>query len=256
MINIAQLWETCLQFEYDRAQLVASLSGWLTKHSSRCILDAACGTGFPALDLLKQGFQVTCTDGSPDMLAHFRQNALRADIAVEPHCIEWKDLRKYFTASFDTVICRGNSLIYAGTWDDESLPDPSVIEAALDSFYQCLRIGGVLYVDTTPKEEIDNPHQQSRVHPIQVFDGHTVRLSERVDTDTLRKVRTWNSELLIDGKSYHFCRRSYYLPHDELINMLRRVGFEGITKYNMPGEPYDVFIAFRRRCPLLMKGRI
>lgn len=245
-MDITHLWETCLQFEYDRETLVDSLAQWITDSGRNNIIDAACGTGFPALDLIKRGFQITCSDGSPHMLEKFRQNALRAGIAVEPHCVTWHNLRSRFFGEFDAVMCRGSSLIYAGTWDDDGSPDPSALEDALSNFYDCLQRGGLLYVDTTAHHSlatVDAP--QSRTYPIRVVDGQTIRLSEIIYTDLSCRLRRWVSKLVVDDIQYEFCRYSHYLRHDELAILLEKVGFVGVKRYDIPGEHYDVFLAHK-----------
>jgi len=82
-MRIDQLWQYCLEFAYDRAAIVAGMEAWLRRQGAAAIIDVACGTGFPAIDLIKRGFPMTCADGSAHMLEQFRRDAARAGVAVE-----------------------------------------------------------------------------------------------------------------------------------------------------------------------------
>src|SRR5438309_2204240 len=113
-MDIATLWQLCLHLEYDRAELVAGLEEWLGGEKDKKILDCACGTGFPAIDLIQKGYNITCTDGSELMLKEFKRNADAAGVRASTHCIRWGDLSGHFRSEFDIVMCRGSSLIYAG----------------------------------------------------------------------------------------------------------------------------------------------
>jgi len=121
-MNIAQIWDICLQFEYDKRTLFYSLDNFLSKFKNKKILDCACGTGFLTLDLIKKGHKITCSDGSKLMLKEFKNNAKKFSLKIKPHNLKWSNLPKKFNNDFDLILCRGCSLIYASAWD-ESRPN-------------------------------------------------------------------------------------------------------------------------------------
>jgi SAM-dependent methyltransferase len=243
--NIATLWQTCLSFEYDREALVSSLAQWIWSTGKKDILDCACGTGFPALDLISRGFQLTCSDGSPAMLDAFRRNADLAGLQVCPHHILWRDLSFHFRGQFDIVFCRGSSLIYADAWDALHRPDNGVIADALRNFLHCLRPGGILYIDTTSEHGLNGPFPETRSYPDRLINGRSVNLTEIVHTDRVTCTRTWISRLSIDGVVSELTRRSLFLPHDALVSALYRAGFAQVSPCSIPGEHYAVFLAYR-----------
>lgn len=49
------LWDLCLSSEYDRDRVVRGIAEWLGPPDDLKVLDAACGSGFPALDLHRMG---------------------------------------------------------------------------------------------------------------------------------------------------------------------------------------------------------
>jgi hypothetical protein len=59
-------------------------------------------------------------------------------------------------------------------------------------------------------------------------------------------VRTWKSIITINNKKYEFINYSYLLEHEELINLLKDVGFKKIEETTIDGENnYNVFIAYK-----------
>jgi SAM-dependent methyltransferase len=90
--DIGLLWELCLRVEFERAMLVDGLAAWLGPPEGLRILDSACGSGFPALDLVRRGYAVTCSDGSPEMLERFRRNAPPLASPSTPTCTVGRSL--------------------------------------------------------------------------------------------------------------------------------------------------------------------
>jgi SAM-dependent methyltransferase len=242
-LDIAKVWEVCLEFEYDRNLLVRALVDWLSIHPDPSILDAACGTGFPALDLIGHGFRVTCADGSAAMLRGFHRNSAKAGLAVQPHHVRWENLSTHFTDRFDIAMCRGNSLIYAGTWDQAAAPDRQILNETIRNLRACLKPGGTLYVDTTCDENLNRDEPEVNHYPVRRINGSTISLSETIDTDRDNRSRTWILDLNVDGIVHRLERRSHYLPHSELVALLRDAGFENIRRHQIAGEHYDVFLA-------------
>jgi SAM-dependent methyltransferase len=243
--EVGTVWDLCLAAEYDREQLVRGLAEWLGPPGEQRVLDCACGSGFPSLDLHRLGYNLTCTDASPLMLERFRHNAQAAGIDLEPQQARWEDLDTLFLAAFDVVLCRGCSLIYAGTWDTEAEPDRSAFERSVQSLARCLRPGGRLYVDTTQEEELRREDPQLTEHPLRMIDGHRVELHERVTTDRPGGVRRWRVWLRVDDTPFDFERMSHYMPHDDLAKMLRETGLEEVGRAAVSGEPYAVFVGQR-----------
>jgi SAM-dependent methyltransferase len=238
--DIGFLWELCLQVEFDRAELVDGLSAWLGPPTGLRVLDSACGSGFPALDLIRRGYAVTCSDGSPQMLQRFRRNAAAADVVVRPHLHRWEELSRHYAAAFDVVLCRGSSLIYAGTWDREASPNRAVLRRSVESLVRCLRPGGRLYMDTTRAEDLVALSASSRSE-LMLSDGLHLVLQEQIETDVERRVRSWTTVVSSPAATDTFHRHSHYLPHSELVALLERAGLGQVRPVEVPGERYQVF---------------
>jgi SAM-dependent methyltransferase len=243
--EVGTVWDLCLSAEFDRERLVKGLAEWLGSPGDQQVLDCACGTGFPSLDLCQLGYDLTCTDASPLMLNRFRIKAETKGVQLRPVQARWEELGGLYPERFDVVMCRGSSFIYAGTWDSDADPDWSALEASVKSFAACLRPGGRLYIDTTQEEDLLYEDPKWEVHPTRTIDGRQVDLRERVVTDRAAGVRRWLAELSIDGDSFDFERKSHYLPHAELMTMLGEAGLDGVGRTEVTGERYAVFSGHR-----------
>lgn len=240
--EVGTVWDLCISVEYDRGQLVEGITEWLGAPDGVRVLDCACGSGFPALDLHRLGYDVTCTDASGPMLERFRHNAKAAGIALEPHEARWEELDSLYAETFDAVICRGCSFIYAGTFDDDADPDRSALETSIGNFVHCLRPGGRLYVDAPHEEGLDNEDPQWTEHPPRTMHGREIRMRECVVADPGARIRRWSVELDIDDETFSLQRRSHYMPHAELIGLLQAGGLEDVGRADVGGERYAVFV--------------
>jgi SAM-dependent methyltransferase len=240
--DVGTVWDLCISVEYDRDRLVQNLADWLGPPDGLQILDCACGSGFPALDLHRLGYSVTCTDASRPMLDRFDINAEAAGIELQPVQARWEELNSHYDANFDVVLCRGCSLLYAGTFDDDVDPDRSALESSLRNFVHCLRSGGRLYVDAPREEDLGEENPQWTEHEPRTIDGHRVEMRERITAYPTARIRRWEVELNIDDVPFALERRSHYMPHAELTNLLQSAGLENVGRADVSGERYAVFV--------------
>jgi SAM-dependent methyltransferase len=243
--RVASAWELCLTEEFDQDKVVLGIAEWLGDPIGLDVLDCACGSGFPALDLHRLGYRMNCTDGSIFMLDRFRHKAHAAGIPLVPRQVRWGELGALHPAAFDVVLCRGCSLIYAGTWDSDAEPDWLSFVISVENFVQCLRPGGRLYVDTTREEDLYGEYPQVEEYPARIVDGHKVEWSEHLTADPQAGVRCWRVSLCIDGTPIEFERKSHYVPHEKFVKVLEDAGLEGIGRVEIPGERYAVFVGHR-----------
>jgi SAM-dependent methyltransferase len=243
--DVGRVWDLCLSAEFDHEQAVRGIAAWLGPPKDLRVLDCACGSGFPSLDLHRLGYRMTCTDGSDFMLERFRRKARAAGYELEPRRARWEDLGTLFPAMFDVVLCRGCSLIYAGTWDTDADPDWSAFVTSVENFAQCLRPGGRLYVDTTTPEDLAASSPQVEEYGPHVIDGHRVQWREEVSTDADAGVRNWRVSLRLDDEPINFERKSHYVPHAKFVKVLEDAGLDVVGPIEIPGERYAVFIGRR-----------
>jgi SAM-dependent methyltransferase len=176
------------------------------------------------------------------MLERFKINAKAAGVDIKPVRARWEELKSLYDGDFDVVLCRGCSFLYAGTFDDNVDPEWSALESSLENFLHSLRSGGRVYVDAPHEENLGEERGQWTEHEPRVIDGHCIEMRERISADLQARIRHWEVELSVDGVPFSLERKSHYLPHMELVDLLRRAGLEDVTRGDVSGENYAVFV--------------
>lgn len=247
-MNVAELWDTCIKFMWGNSYL-KSLDNLFEKNNIKTILDCGGGTGFPSLELKKLGWDIAYSDGSKLMFDHFRNRLEKSKLQIPHFHTNWTELSIKIRQKFDVVLCRGNSLIYVDSWDKNNISEitKEKIKKSLQEFYKILNNGGFLYVDLTNKKEFDKSK-----YPIieefgeKIIDGKKVKLTWELTHDYTKKIRTWKSILIIDDQKHEFVYYSYLLTHEELIDLLKEVGFSKIQETKIDGENnYNVYVAYK-----------
>lgn len=139
--RIVSYWEKRSQdfLEHKRAELHSSMAErWLYEIKKQLprdrtlrILDVGCGAGFFSVLLVKEGYQVTGVDLTPDMVENARILASEEKTACEFLVMDAENLR-FEDESFDVVISRNL------TW---TLPD---VKRAYREWVRVLKKGGTL----------------------------------------------------------------------------------------------------------------
>ncbi len=240
-ISLAEIWDVCVDKIYDRETYIKSLDNLLKRENVKSIIDPACGTGKPSLDLLKLGYDVDFSDGSEEMLKQFYKNS---GYKIKPKLIDWRDLSKHYKDQFDFVLVRSNSLIYATSWGKKELNSGESKEAILNSlknFYEILKNDGILYVDLYSKGE--KPHTKNI--SLVVINNDVEIWKWVIKHDWQNRVRYWGiiRENLFSKEKREQSSLSYLIKHQELIDMLKKTGFRDINKANLEGTFYTTYLA-------------
>ncbi len=248
--TLPEVWDFCLEKIYNKPKFVKGFIKFLNNNNitnKYLILDAGCGSGFPSIDLIEKGYRVVGTDKSSEMVRQVKINAKNRNISIEAHHVMWSELSKKFDDVFDLVYCRGNSLVYAASWEQNWIvPSRSYeeIKKAASNFYQILKTGGKLYVDVTNKKEI--PHKKN-IGTVNTKQG-PVNITWKIERDTENKIRTWTIILkfLNSGKKKIYPSYSYLIDNNELTKLLKNVGFNKVKETQIDGENnYSVYIAYK-----------
>lgn len=102
----------------------------LNKRQVNYVLDAATGTGFDSIQLIKAGFDVTSLDGCLTMLTKAKENAKKYECKLKTIHSDWKLMHLSIKKKFDAVICLGNSFAHLFTKKDQG--------ETLSEFYKIL----------------------------------------------------------------------------------------------------------------------
>lgn len=246
-VPFREIFDIYLHACSDKQAIVSELRCLLSRHKGHSILDCSVGTGFAILDLIKDGFNIVCADGSNEMLHKFSQNASSMDLRKRALHLDWKELGAVFNGVFDVVICRGNSLAYADMWDAECRPDGlTSIKKALTNMAHCIKPGGHFYVDIPSDESSRVPLEIS--HPAKLINGLSVSVKERIALLPGSPVRKWDVEMSIDGLRTHFTRYSHAIGEENLMQIMKEVGLLDIETISMPGgRKHYAFFSGRRK---------
>ena len=186
------------------------------------VLDAATGTGFHSVQLLRAGFEVTSVDGSPTMLAKAFDNAHRRGYILRTIHADWRWLNRNVHDLYDAVICLGNSFTH--------LHDENDRRKTLAEYYATLRHDGVLILDQRNYDALlDKQIEPS--HKFYYCGGDVKAEPEYVD-ETLARFRYSFS----DGNVFHL--NMYPLRRQYVRRLLMEVGFQRVTTYGDFQETY------------------
>lgn len=239
--NFSEVYDYYQAAVYERDVLADAVLELLTLHSCATVLDAACGTGLPALDLRARGVSVECSDADPQMLVEFRRNARLQGVSDE--CVEcrWLELGKW-ERKFQYVMCRGNSLVYATSWGDNSdtAADFKILEDNLKAISSVVAPGGYLHIDAPRSSELSE-----KTYPAIEFRNKVVVVTERV---TLQgNSRRWDLRVSIGDEVFSFLRNSSNICANDFEKILIKIGFSSIEHIHLQGErpSYSVLLARR-----------
>lgn len=230
MATLAEVYDYYEAAVYDRERLAGGILALLRREGAETVLDCACGTGLPALDLRARGVAVDCADGSPDMVSQLRQNALERGVDGSCRVLRWDQLPKVCPGAYSYVMCRGNSLVYASSWEDGGqVAGLDEIARNVRAIVAAVAPGGTLHVDVPLHVDLAEAE-----YPPVSYRGRTVSVAERVESNGLE--RRWEQTVTIDGEDHRFARRSAIVRPDDLERLLEQSGITNVRRIDLEGE--------------------
>ncbi|MEI7512009.1 MAG: class I SAM-dependent methyltransferase [Candidatus Uhrbacteria bacterium] len=236
---------------YDTSAYTVELEGLFHRlgydKESR-ILDVAAGSGFPALNLVEHGYTIECSDGAEDQIELFHRRARERGVSLSCKQLYWNELSQvYAPETYDAVLCRGNSFIFAvGGWNQDVPIDREVAlrtyTETAKSFYDVLKPGGVLYLDKFKDDEVNHKEVVAKIRYGENVTANIVFWTER---DPIYKVR--RATMLLqkeDGSESGPLNIGYDLTAPELECCLLNAGFSSVDRAMLPSETFfDIYLA-------------
>lgn len=239
-LSFAEVCDYYQAVVYNRILLVDEIARLLPTSDGAKILDCACGTGLPAIDLRARGFDITCSDGDYQMLRQFRKNADEGKVSSDCSLTRWADLPKTLPHQYDYVMCRGNSFIYAVSWSAVERPVATYAQLfeSLRGIADRVATGGTLHIDLPAEASL-----AKATYPETEVKGLSVRITEQVVVQNSR--RTWYQNVTIDNKDYIYTTNSAVIGLEKTCEMLRSLGFHSIRPLVLAGErpSYQILLA-------------
>jgi SAM-dependent methyltransferase len=202
----------------------------LDQYNCKSVADIATGTGFHAIVLADQGYEVTATDGAEMMVEKTKENARQMDVTLkDAQCVDWRELDTTFGHNkFDSLLCLGNSFTHLFDEDDR--------RRALAAMMNVLKPGGVLVLDLLGLETLCRTLEP--VHLTEYADGRLlVERPALVDHNT----RLENEWILVRGDRADRATFSHRVwSAGEIARLVESAGLElEAIDGDLHGTPYD-----------------
>jgi ubiquinone/menaquinone biosynthesis C-methylase UbiE len=199
----------------------------LEEHGAKSVLDIACGTGFHAITLALDGFDVVGSDGAPTMLAQARQNADRVGLVdLELVQAEWTNLTEAFPSnSFDAIVCLGNAFTHLFEEADRV--------KALGEIYSVLKDDGVAIIDQRNYDSILDQGFNSKHR--YYYTGSTVEVEpEFVTEEAVKFLYKYD-----DGSVHNLTLCP--IRQDYVTSLLQDAGFSSVARFGDFEPRYDLY---------------
>lgn len=194
----------------------------LRRRGKTKVLDVATGTGYHSVKLLDAGFEVTSTDGSPDMLARAFHNAHDHNHILRTVQADWRWLNRDVHGKYDAIICLGNSFTHLFHENDR--------RKALAEFYSALRHDGILILDHRNYDAILDEGFKSK-HTY-YYAGENVKAEPEYVDDGLARFQYE----FPDKSTFHL--NMFPLRENYVKKLMKEVGFQQVHTFADFQETY------------------
>jgi len=220
-------WDELIDWEKRYAAEDGFFKTTLEAHGAKTVLDIACGTGFHAVTLSLDGFDVVGSDGAPNMLVQAKQNADRVGL-VDMKLVqaEWTKLTDAFPSdSFDAVVCLGNAFTHLFEESDRI--------KALGEIYSVLKDDGVAIIDQRNYDSILDQGFNSKHR--YYYTGSTVEVEpEYVTEEAIKFLYKYD-----DGSVHDLTLCP--IRQDYVTSLLKDAGFTSVERFGDFEAKYDFY---------------
>lgn len=200
------------------------------------IHDASCGNGIQAVALAKQGFRVSASDISANMVRLTQERAKKAGVSLAAFTASWLELPRR-AEKYDVILCYGNSISHSLS-KEHRIKNLSALRDALAD-------NGRLVLDTRNWENIQN--ESYNLYPPREYAGRTFipiyiwnfNADNNTSAVDIIFIEAGDNTLLTHKKRLTFSMFS----HAELIAEVSAIGFEiQADSYHSAGREYTLIL--------------
>ena len=200
-LTSAQIWDISADVFHNpkyRKEYVRLLSV-IIGPKDRSILDTACGTGFPSIDLIKSGYKnMTCSDGDPGRVKMLKERLKKENLKIPVICDKWQAMRT--DKKFDAVLNSDNSLVYMDSWSGGHIKRNAFkrLSLVLGNFYELLNKNGMLIVALAKNNAKENSELDINLGLTDRGEGVIWRLN----FDWKNRIKTARMKVVAGGTTY------------------------------------------------------
>jgi len=214
--DFVERWDDLIDWDGRAASEGSFFIDVLKKYDCTSVIDAATGTGFHSVQLLKAGFEVASVDGSPQMLAKAFDNARERGMILSTVHSDWRWMSRDLVGRYDAIICLGNSFTHIFNEHDR--------RRTLAEFYSMLKHDGILILDQRNYDAL--LEGKSKPGHKYYYCGEGVSAApEHIDEGLAR----FRYEFSDDGSVYHL--NMFPLRKNYVHDLMHQVGFQSVTTY-------------------------
>ncbi len=223
--GLSDRWDDIVNWDVRKKNEDGFFEKLLRGHGVRDVLDIACGTGFHAIHLAREGFAVDAADGSDAMLARTYDNARKYQVNLPVHKADWLTLTQNIRKQYDAVICLGNALTH--------LFEKEYYLKAIREVFKVLKKGGIFVVDQRNYDRILDKGYSSK-HKY-YYCGDAVEIQPVVLQNDMVKFQYTFSE----NEKYHLTMHP--IRQKTLTTYLIASGFKHVRTFGDFQEEYDPY---------------
>jgi glycine/sarcosine N-methyltransferase len=217
--DFVERWDDLIDWDGRAASEGSFFIDVLKRYGCQSVIDAATGTGFHSVQLLKAGFEVASIDGSPQMLAKAFENARQRGMILSTVHSDWRWLSRDVVGRYDAIICLGNSFTHIFSEHDR--------RRTLAEFYAMLKHEGILILDQRNYDALldgKSAPNQTPGHKYYYCGANVTAEPEHVDEGLARFRYTFPGDEVFHLNMFPL-RKAYV--HD----LMHQVGFQSVTTY-------------------------
>ena len=238
-MSLSKEW-ALLSKELYGQEFINELADFLQKYDVKTILECGCGDGYILQGLAQKGFEGVGIDSDKEMISLALENHKHPNVSYRQ--MNWLDIGN-LERRFDLVMCRGNSLSAVVSWGNEHLNQSKTkgkIEESINLFFQKLKNGCLLYVDTCSQKEIDKNGGDIKI----VTPDIQLKGNVKYDWQTMERMVFGSGKVF--GEDFSGGSTSYILTPKELEGIIKNHNPSAVWRPNLIGEKnYEVICAIK-----------
>ncbi len=234
-LNPTEVWHLSAEALHDekyRNAYITALAS-VIKNKNLRILDTACGSGFPAIDLYEKGFHsIEASDADAQSVRELEVYFKDQNIPIPVSEGLWQELAQKVAKHFQVLVCADNSIVYMDGWADGT-PEQGKekvferLSLVLKNFYDLLEDDGIAIVGLGKHYRLDVVAHKTPIRDLEK-DGDIIHIDWNIDMDWEKRNAIWRTDIHGEKISGSTTQIAYLVTKEELADLMRKVGFKTV----------------------------